>query len=94
MALSLLDQMKSEGITPNEITYNAVIHAAAGGGTNSSRDTAKSSPPDGETPSSPSRSAANAAGGPREANTLDDGGAVPRRWERVMPLMDEMQAAG
>ncbi|CAN0524032.1 unnamed protein product, partial [Ectocarpus sp. 8 AP-2014] len=31
-ALNLFQKMISEGILPNAITYNALIHASAGGG--------------------------------------------------------------
>ena len=79
-ALELMRQMteEEEGISPNAITYNALIHAVAGGGT--SPGYARVSSPD---------EAGDGAGllpGRRPR--------VKRRWDRVMPLVEEMRAAG
>lgn len=159
--------MLSEGIQPNAITYNALVHASAGGGLKPADDasprpptpapTSPSASPDGlaagvgvgGTTSDGSRSLPRGSGARRRRGTAGDGaasdvsgasvsrrkgggsegggvgereevegrdgrkaaemGAPPtgrdgagggtgahgeRRWERVMPLVEEMQKAG
>ncbi|CAM9860481.1 unnamed protein product, partial [Ectocarpus sp. 12 AP-2014] len=98
-SLNLFQKMISEGILPNAITYNALIHASAGGGLK----------PGGGTVSSPVSEERGRIGasGCGEEDPGDEGGVVlgaeppggkglggVRRWERVMPLIDEMQKAG
>lgn len=98
-ALNLFQKMISEGILPNAITYNALIHASAGGGLKPGDGTVSS-------PVSEGRGRIGASGGGEE-DLGDEGegvlGAEPpggkglggvRRWERVMPLIEEMQKAG
>lgn len=153
-AFDLLHEMKAEDITPNAITYNALIHASAGGGTKPG-DIAVASPVSahasageetklGDVAVSPPVSAHASAGGgtkpgdfavsaPVSANASAGGGTKPgdvtvaspvpeqgdggsdpslrrvgleegkaggeggkgeRRWDRVLPLMEEMKRAG
>lgn len=116
--------MKHEGIVPNAITYNALIHASAGGGVkpedNSSPSPAGihegvSSVGGAETGDNPSRSSSGMHGevsigggvkpgdssGSSPANTSGrvstsgkDRATGQRRWDRVMPLVEEMERAG
>lgn len=137
VALRLLDEMKAEGIPPNGITYNAAVHASAGGGARLVIDVGSPQAVDDDAAVPPSSAAgglsssvptpalrpASAAQGRRsdEDGSMVGPGYVPtdkcgsagserkrtvendvalegmrglRRWERVMPLVDEMQAAG
>lgn len=104
VSYDLLREMKAEGVTPNAITYNALIHASAGGGMKPGDD-GVSSPVDTATSvesgvdreesefggNERGEVGAAATGGGGEAG---EGGKGRRRWGRVMPLLEEMRAAG
>lgn len=81
---------EEERITPNAITYNALVHAVAGGGTSAAGDAKLSSSDDGEKEEEGNR------GGGIVANQKGEGQGRrrERRWDRVMPLIEEMRTAG
>lgn len=86
-ALRLFQRMLAEGIAPNAITYNALIHASAGGGLKTGDASAPFSDSEGVAQEvGAAVSDAQGAGG--------RGAGGERRWDRVMPLIDEMQKAG
>lgn len=90
--------MLAEGIAPNAITYNALIHASAGGGLKPG-DASSPSPGSGGVVEAVAAGVTREEGGPSDTASDTQGTGArracgERRWDRVMPLLDEMQKAG
>lgn len=91
--------MKDEGIAPNAITYNALIHASAGGGLKSGDlDMSSPSPGHGNNIDEVVSAGGQEVGREEQIGVTradsDAGERGRRRWDRVMPLLEEMKTAG
>lgn len=94
-ALELMRQMtEEERIAPNAITYNALVHAVAGGGTSAAGDTKLTSPVHGEEEKIEEEEGGGGGGMLANQKREGKGRRRDRRWNCVMPLIEEMRAAG